>query len=116
MADDATRAYVAGLTMLSRRELSEAQVRQRLTRKQYERDDIDAAIARLRGERALDDRRAALACARTEVRLKQRGRARVLRQIEGMGIAKTVAKAAVAEVFEELDEHALLEQALERRL
>ena len=102
--------------MLARRELSEAQLRARLARRQFGPDDIDAAVARLRRERALDDRRVALACARTETRLRQRGRARVVRQIESLGIAREVARAAVTEVFAELDEGALLEQALEKRL
>jgi regulatory protein len=114
--EDADRAYVAGLKMLGRRELSEAQIRTRLARKEFEADDIDAAVARLHRERALDDRRTALACARTEVRIKHRGRARVLRQVESLGIERSVARTAVAEVFAELDENALLEQALERRL
>ena len=114
--EEADRAYVAGLKMLGRRELSEAQVRTRLARKEFESEDIDSAVARLRRERALDDHRTALACARTEVRIKHRGRARVLRQVESLGIARTVAREAVAEVFGELDENVLLEQALERRL
>ena len=109
-------AYVAGLKMLARRELSEAQLRLRLERRQFDPDDIDEAVRRLRRERALDDRRTALACARTEVRLRQRGRARVVRQIESLGIARDVARSAVAEVFAELDETTLLEQALEKRL
>ena len=57
-------AYVAALKMLARRELSESQVRGRLTRRQFDPDEIDAAVARLRRERALDDQRTALACAR----------------------------------------------------
>jgi regulatory protein len=113
---EAERAYVAGLRMLGQRELSEAQVRTRLARRRFEADDIESAVARLRRERALDDRRTALACARTEVRLKRRGRARVLRQVEGLGIARDVARAAVAEVFADLDEGTLVEEALERRL
>jgi len=116
MADDADRAYVAGLALLARRELAEAQVRTRLARRKFDEEDIDAAVARLRRERALDDRRTALACARTEVRLKHRGRARVARQIEALGIARDVAREAVAEVFADIDETALLEQALARRL
>ena len=116
MADGAERAYVAGLTLLSRRELAEAQLRDRLARRKFESDDIDDAIARLRRERALDDRRTALACARTEVRVKRRGRARVVRQIEALGIARDIAREAVAEVFAEIDETELLQQALERRL
>jgi regulatory protein len=116
MSDGADRAYVAGLTLLARRELAEAQVRTRLAKRKFDEDDIDAAVARLRSERAIDDRRTALACARTEVRIRHRGRARVLRQIEALGIARDIARDAVAEVFAEIDETALLEQALDRRL
>ena len=110
------QAYLSGLKMLARRELSEAQLRARLARRQFESDDIDHAVNRLRQERALDDRRVAVACARTEVRLRQRGRARIVRQIEAMGISRDLARAAVAEVFAELDEAVLLEQALDKRL
>jgi regulatory protein len=116
MSDGADRAYVAGLTLLARRELAEAQVRTRLAKRKFDEDDIDAAVARLRSERAIDDRRTALACARTEVRIRHRGRGRVLRQIEALGIARDIARDAVAEVFAEIDETALLEQALDRRL
>ena len=116
MPDGAERAYVAGLTLLARCELAEAQLRTRLARRKFDREDIDSAVARLRLEGALDDRRTALACARTEVRLRHHGRARVLRQIESLGIARDVARQAVAEVFTELDEGELLEQALDRRL
>jgi regulatory protein len=110
------QAYLSGLKMLARRELSETQLRTRLARRQFESNDIDAAVERLRQERALDDRRVALACARTEVRIRCRGRARVVRHIEAMGIARDVARAAVSEVYAELDEAALLEQALDKRL
>ena len=116
MPDGADRAYVAGLTLLARRELAEAQIRQRLARRKFEPDDIDAAVTRLLRERAIDDRRTALACARTEMRVKHRGRARIVRQIEALGIARAVARDAVAEVFAEVDETELLQQALDRRL
>jgi regulatory protein len=116
MSNGADRAYVAGLTLLARRELAEAQLRERLARRKFEPDDIDAAVTRLRRERAIDDRRTALACARTEMRVKHRGRARVVRQIEAIGIARDVAREAVAEVFAEVDETELLQQALDRRL
>jgi regulatory protein len=102
--------------MLARRELSEAQLRLRLERRQLEPDDIDKAIARLRRERALDDHRTALACARTEAQVKRHGRRRVLRQLEALGIAQGIAKAAVAEVFADVDESSLLAQTLEKRL
>ena len=116
MSDGADRAYVAGLTLLARRELAEAQLRERLARRKFEPDDIDSAVTRLRAERAIDDRRTALACARTEIRIKRRGRARVVRQIEALGIARDIAREAAAEAFEEVDETELLQQALDRRL
>jgi regulatory protein len=109
-------AYETGLRMLARRELSEAQLRLRLERRQLDTGDIDKAVARLRREGALDDRRTALACARTEAHVKRHGRRRVLRQLEALGIAREIAKAAVAEVFADVDESSLLAQALERRL
>ncbi len=109
-------AYITGLRMLARRELSEAQVRQRLTRKEFQPEEIDAAVERLRGNRSLDDRRTALACARTEALVKRRGRMRVLRQVESLGIDREIARAAVAEVFADVDEDATIENAIDRRL
>jgi regulatory protein len=116
MTDDTDRAYVTALGLLARRELAEAQLRTRLAKRKFTEDEIDAAMTRLRRERALDDRRTALACARTQVRIKHRGRARVVRHIEALGINRDIAREAVADVFAELDENALLEQALDRRL
>ncbi len=109
-------AYIDGLKLLARRELSAAQVRQRLARKGHEADAIDAAVERLRTERAIDDARVALAIVRTETLVKRRGRLRVRRQVEAAGIAPDIAEQAVAEVFDDLDADALLNQALDRRL
>jgi len=102
--------------MLARRELSEAQVRQRLGRREHDPDVIDEAIARLREERAIDDRRVAEAIALTETSLRKRGKLRVKRKIESAGISSSVAKQAIDETFAEVDADALLEAALARRL
>ena len=111
-----SRAYLDGLKLLARRELSEMQVRQRLARKKHDPDDIDAAIARLREERALDDARVAEAIARTETSLRRRGKVRVRMQIERAGIDRSTAKRAVDAVFEGVDDDALIEAALKKRL
>jgi regulatory protein len=108
-------AYTQALTWLARRELSERQVRERLARREFDEESIDNAVARLKTERALDDRRVALACARSAVRLKGRGRARVQRSVESLGIPRDLARAAVDEVFGEIDESALIERALNKR-
>jgi len=109
-------AYTYALTLLARRELCEAQVRQRLARREHGPDEIDDAGARLRADGSLDDARTARAFARTETRLHHRSRRWVLRRLHGLGIDAEVAEAAVREVFEDLDERALLEAALDRRL
>jgi len=108
--------YLDGLKLLARRELSEQQVRQRLARKGHEPDAIDAAIARLRSERAIDDGRTAAAIARTESSVRGRGRLRVRMQIERAGIHPDTAKRAVAEAFDAESDDALLQAALAKRL
>lgn len=108
--------YIDGLKMLGRRELSEAQVRQRLARKGHAEEDVEAAIQRLKTERALDDARVADAIARTEITIKRHGRMRVRRQIESAGIAPALVKQAVDQAFGEVDDEALLQAALGRRL
>jgi len=116
MAGNAQRAYVDALKMLGRRELSEAQVRQRLARKEYDEPEIDEAVARLLEERAIDDTRVAEAIARSETSVRKRGKLRVKRRIESAGIAASTAKRAVDEVFGGLDADALLDAALAKRL
>ena len=111
-----SRAYLAGLRLLARRELSEAQIRQRLGRRGYADDEIESAVARLLEERAIDDRRVAAAIANTELRLRGRGRLRVKRHVEGAGISSALAEEAVAAAFADVDADALLTAALEKRL
>jgi regulatory protein len=116
MAGNSQRAYVDGLRMLARRELSESQVRQRLARKEHDEADIDEAVTRLLAERAIDDVRTAEAIARTETSIRGRGKLRVKRKIESAGIAAATAKHAVDEIFGDLDPEALLDAALAKRL
>ena len=109
-------AYTVALTLLSARELSESHRRARLARRKLDPDDIDAAIARLQADGTLDDRRVARALARMESSIRRRGRARVIQKIRQAGIDADVAEDAVAEVFQDVDENELLQQALDRRL
>ena len=109
-------AFTVALKLLSIRELSETQLRSRLTRRKLDPDDIDTAIARLRTDGTLNDRRVALALARMESAIKHRGRARVIQKVRQAGIDGDIAADAVREVFEDVDENALLDRALERRL
>jgi regulatory protein len=109
-------AYTTALTMLAAREMSAARLRERLARRGFEPTDIDQVIHRLISDRSLDDGRVARAAARLEATVRHRGRRRVLQRVRQMGIDEETAEAAVNEVFGELDESALLERAIERRL
>ena len=109
-------AYVTALRMLAGRELSAAQLRQRLGRRRLEPADIDEAVDRLRAEGAIDDDRVARAIARVSTGVKRRGRLRVRREIEQAGIASATARRVVDEAFAEIDADALLDAALAKRL
>jgi SOS response regulatory protein OraA/RecX len=86
--------------MLARRDLSEAQLRQRLDRRGYD----------------AHDRRVASTIARRETALKGHGRHRVQRQLEAAGIAPGIVRTAIDEAFGNVSEDALLERLLDRRV
>ena len=102
--------------MLARRELSEAQVRQRLARRGEDRAAIDEAVERLKSEGHINDERLAGVIARTQITMKRRGRRRVQQQIEAAGIAKPIASRAVDDAFQDLDADALLSTSIAKRL
>jgi regulatory protein len=109
-------AYLTALNLLSRRELSVRQLRDRLARRTFSPPDIEAALSRLVADRTVDDRRVALASARTQAAVKGRGKRRVLQSVQRLGISPDVAENAVSEVFNDVDEVALLDRAIEKRL
>jgi regulatory protein len=109
-------AYVDGLRMLARRELSEAQIRPRLEQRGHAPDDIDAAVAALKADGALNDVRVAEAIARMEITIRKRGRMRVRRKIEQAGIAPAIAGEVTARLLAECDPTELIDTALARRL
>ena len=108
--------YGVAVGLLSRRELSAGQLRDRLTQRELPMGEVEEAIARLIRERAVDDTRTALACAWRAAEVKLRGRSRALRDIEALGIAPATARRAVAEVFDEVDEETIMERAVAKRL
>ena len=109
-------AYVEGLQLLGRRELSSAQLRARLLERDHSPEDVDRALALLIENRALDDTRVAAAYVRTALKVKRRGRLRIRRELQAMGIADDVASAALAEAFGDVDERSLVAEALRKKL
>ena len=99
-------AYLDGLRLLSRRELSVKELRDRLKDREHPAEEIDRAIDHLLDTNGMDDERVARAYARTASNVKGRGRLRIMRELSAMGIAKGTASEAVAEVFADVDERA----------
>jgi regulatory protein len=112
----ADSAYLTSLKLLARRELSVEGLRARLLDRGYLPDAIEQAIAHLLETGTLDDGRVARAYARTAVSVKGRGRLRVQRELQQMGIPKHIAAEALGEVFGELDERTLVTKALQKKL
>lgn len=118
VVDDPTpaAARTAALLLLGRRELSTLQLRDRLRRKGFSDSVIDQALADLRSTGALDDSRAARARARHDLVVRRHGRARVLRQVQALGVDGDTARDAVSAAFDDVDEAQMIEDALTRRL
>jgi SOS response regulatory protein OraA/RecX len=102
--------------MLAGRELSVEGVRARLEDRGYPPDEIAQAIERLLESGALDDARVARAFARTAATVKRRGRHRVMRELLQIGIASEVAAEALGEVYGELSERTMIDEALSKKL
>ena len=84
--------------MLSRRELSRAELTGKLIDRGFTREAVDAAVERLADNRSVDDRRAAFAHVRTASRLKGRGRFRIQRELEARGFSRELTREALAEL------------------
>jgi len=106
------------LGWLTRRPLSEAEIRERLAAKGFESAEVAATIAKLSEERLIDD--VALAVDFVVLRsLRLRlGKIRLLRELERRGIAATVAERAYRQAVDagDLDPGAVLREAVARRL
>jgi regulatory protein len=109
-------AYTDALHLLARRELTEKELRARLIDRSHPQDEIDRVITHLLESKALDDARVARAFARTASDVKGRGRLRVLRELNAMGVARETATEAVTEVFADVDERALITKALQKKM
>ncbi len=109
-------AHSDALRLLAGRELSAAEIRSRLLDRNHPLAEIDAAIEQLIESGLLDDARVARAYARTALNIKGRGRLRITRELREKGIAEETVTSAIADVFGDLDERALVARAIEKKL
>ena len=109
-------AYLDALHLLARRALTVSECRSRLADRGHPKEQIDAAVARLRETGGLDDGKVARAHARTAAEVKGRGRLRIMRELLARGVSKDIAAEAIGEVFGDKDERSLVNRAVQKKL
>ncbi len=112
--DDAL--YTAALRALVRRGLSVHQMRLYLERRADDPASVPRVLSRLREEKMLDDARYALEFARSRVNVRRQGQYRIARELRQRGVPDRHIADAIAAIFAEHDETALVRKVIERRL
>ncbi len=107
-------AYVRALRRLGRRDQSESELRRALLERGHPREEVEAALTRLRGERYLDDAGFAERFARSRLARHGLGRLRVRQGLRERGVERGVAEAGLRAALREVPEAEVLD-ALARR-
>jgi regulatory protein len=108
--DDPDRAaYLDALRRLARRDHSEQELRRALARKGHDEDVVERVVLRLRGQRALDDRRFAEAFSRGRLVHHGLGRQRIRQDLRRRGVARGAAEAGLKEALADVPEDATVD-------
>lgn len=105
---------IVALRLLGRRDYSAAELAERLARRGFERDDIDATVSGLVAAGIVDDRRTAEGHVRQASRLKGRGAWRIARELQARGIPEEIARQALESLSPD-DEREAVRRILARR-
>ncbi len=113
---DAEALFQYALRALGGRAHSAAELRKKLRAKAVLAEDVDKTVARLKDYGYLDDRKLAESYAGTRLEREGFGKARVLRDLRARSVAPTVAERAVAKAYEGVEEDALVEAYVDRKI
>jgi regulatory protein len=108
--------FQTALRYLGNRAYSVAELKQKLRRKQIPSAAIDETVARLKQLGFLDDRRLAEHYASSLTRNRAFGRFRVERELKARRVDPRAVQPALDQAFQETDERALLERALDQKM
>ncbi len=109
-AEADSKAWNAALRLLEVRPRTEHEIRDRLRRKQYAPEQIDAAVARLRELELLDDTQFARMWVANRSAVNPRGALGLKRELLRKGVAREVAADVVGEAVDDETEAAACEQ------
>jgi regulatory protein len=107
--------YDAALRALMRRAHSTFELRIYLERRALDAAAVRCVLARLKQEKLIDDGRYALDFARARATVRRQGGRRIALELRKRGVPGRHIEAAIAEVFADLDESAIVRKLIERR-
>jgi regulatory protein len=114
-----TELYAAALRALMRRPHSTFELRTYLERRAPESSVKEGAVrrvlARLKQEKLIDDARYAVDFARARASGRRQGGRRIALELRKRGVPDRHIEAAIAQVFADLDEAAIVRKVIERR-
>jgi regulatory protein len=111
--DDALWSYA--LKLLAGRAHSQGEVREKLRRRAVRAGAVDEILARLKEDGYLDDQKFAENFAAARLANDKLGSVRVLRDLRQRRVAPALAERTVRQVYESVDEEALVEQWVRRK-
>ncbi len=112
---DRAALHEYALRLLGGRALSAGELRDRLTRRAAQTGDVDEVLASLKRSGYLDDRRFAESFAASRLANDRFGKARVIRDLRQRRVAPALAEGTVRQVYEDVDESALIEEWIRRK-
>lgn len=107
--------YAAALRALMRRAHSVFELRTYLERRAEESEGVRRVLSRLKQEQLLDDSRYALDFARARATSRRQGARRIVQELRRRGVPDRSIDSAIAQVFAEVDEAAIVRKVIERR-
>jgi regulatory protein len=111
-----SQLYTAALRALMRRAHSVHEMKEYLKLRAENADDAAAVLERLKEQNYLDDARYAREYARAHAQGRRQGKFRIARELRARGVPDKHIEAALAAIFAETDENALVRARLERKL
>lgn len=108
------RCRQKSLDLISRRDHSEGEIKQKLTQRQFSSKISGQVILELKGQGLLNDRRYAENFVSSRIRRKNDGPRKLLSALAAKGIDRSLAEEMVQRCFDQEEENRVLQRAIEK--